>query len=82
MGGILAGAGTLVLPTPDRWLCAPNPPRGEPRCVNNSNYDVTAHSEVFWVVFLAIMVVSVVALMGLFLYGVARGENGERHAPK
>ena len=50
--------------------------------MNNTNYDVTAHSPVFWVVFLTIMVVSVVALMGLLIYGVARGESGPRHAPK
>lgn len=40
--------------------------------MNNTNYDITAHSPVFWVVFLTIAVTSVVALMGLFLYGVAR----------
>ncbi len=40
--------------------------------MNNSNYDITAHSPVFWVVFLTVAVLGVVALMGLFLYGVAR----------
>lgn len=50
--------------------------------MNNSNYDVTAHSPVFWVVFLTIMVVGVVGLMALFIYGVAKGEDGTKHAAK
>lgn len=44
----------------------------------SANYDTAAHSSGFWVAFLTIAVLSVVALMGLFLYGVARGERGTR----
>ena len=47
--------------------------------MNGTNYDIHAHSAMFWVVFLAVAVTATVALMGLFLYGVARGSDGGRH---
>ena len=40
--------------------------------MDNTNYDIAAHSPVFWVLFLTVAVLGVVSLMGLFLYGVAR----------
>ena len=62
----------MVPVTPDRWPCGATALPGEGRSVNNTNYDVTAHSPVFWVVFLTVAVLGVVSLMGLFLYGVSR----------
>jgi hypothetical protein len=43
--------------------------------MNGTNYDITAHSPVFWVVFLTVAITTTVALMGLFLYGVGRGSR-------
>ena len=47
--------------------------------MNGTNYDIHAHSPLFWVVFLAVAVTATVALMGLFLYGVGRGSDTRPH---
>jgi hypothetical protein len=46
--------------------------------MGGTNYDIHAHSPVFWVVYLAVAITATVALMGLFLYGVARSNDGAR----
>lgn len=40
-----------------------------------TNYDTTSHSVAFWTVFLIVACVAFVALMGTFLYAVARASE-------
>ena len=39
---------------------------------DGTNYPATDHGMVFWVVFLAIVIVATVSMLGLFLIAVAR----------
>lgn len=45
-----------------------------------TNYDPTTHSVGFWVAFLTVASVGVVALMALFMYAVARASQATRPA--